>query len=102
MPIGRASRKRSRRPARTRRRPTGSDGHVGPGAVVGRLVVGIGDHDPERFAPAARAVDLDEGDVVAAGEDADPVGRDELAAGGAVDAVGERVEVVARIHRRQV
>jgi hypothetical protein len=47
-------------------------------------------------------VDLDEGDVVAPGEDADPVGRDELAAGGAVDTVGERIEVVARVHRRQV
>jgi hypothetical protein len=47
-------------------------------------------------------VDLDERDVVTAGEDADPIGRDEEAAGGAVDAVGERVEVVARIHRPQV
>jgi hypothetical protein len=47
-------------------------------------------------------VDLDEGDVVAAGEDADPIARDELAAGGAVDTVSERIEVVARIHRPQV
>jgi hypothetical protein len=47
-------------------------------------------------------MDLDEGDVVAPSEDADPVGRDELAARGTVDAVGERIEVVARIHRRQV
>jgi len=61
-----------------------------------------GDDDPEGLASAARAVDLDESDVVAPSEDADPVGGDEPAAGGTVDAVGERVEVVARIHRRQV
>ena len=35
--------------------------------------------------------------VVAPGEDADPVGRDEAAAGGTVDAARGRVEVVARI-----
>jgi hypothetical protein len=47
-------------------------------------------------------MDLDEGDVVPASKDADPIRRDELAAGGTVDAVAERIEVVARIHRPQV
>ena len=82
-------------------------GSEGDGPIIG---IGIaladvlvrGDHDPEGFASTARAMDLDEGDVVATGEDADPVRRDDLAASGAVDAVCERIEVVARIHRPQV
>ena len=70
---------------------------IGAGAVAGRL-----DDDAERFAPAARAVHLDEHEVVAAGEDADPLEGDELAADGAVDAVRERREAIARVHRRSV
>ena len=82
---------------------TGTDGPVHRGPVlVGPIVLVRGDDDAERFAATSRAVDLDERDVVAPGEDADPVGGDELAACGAVDAVGERIEIVARIHRPQV
>ena len=75
----------------------GSDGHG-----IGVVVLVRGDHDPQRLASTTWAVDLDEGDIVAPGENADPVRRDELAARGAVDAVCERIEVVARIHRPQV
>ncbi len=60
------------------------------------------DHDAERLAPAGRTVGLHEGDIVPPGEDADPIGRDDLAAGGARNPAGERIEVVARIHRPQV
>jgi CsoR family transcriptional regulator, copper-sensing transcriptional repressor len=61
-----------------------------------------GDHDPERFASTGRAMQLDERDVVAAGEDPDRGGRDDDATRGAVDTAGERVVIVARIHRPEV
>jgi hypothetical protein len=76
--------------------------HGDPVVVTGTPPVVGGDDDPERLAPAGRAVDLDEGDVVAPGEDADPGVRVEPAAGRAVDAGPERVQVVARIHRSEV
>ncbi len=71
---------------------------IGDGSVCGTRA----QNDPERLAPTGGAIDLDEGDVVTPGEDADPIGRDEFAAGGAADPADERIEVVARIHRRQV
>ena len=50
----------------------------------------------------ARAVDLEEGEVVAPGQELDPVGGDALLADGAGDPVRERAEVVQRIHPRGV
>ena len=73
-----------------------SDPVAGPGTG------GFIDHDTQGIAATARAGHLDEGDVVAPSEEADPVGRDGLATGGAVDPARERIEVVARIHRPQV
>ena len=48
------------------------------------------------------AVELDEGQIVATGEDPDALERDEPAADAAVDAVRERRKAVARIHRPSV
>ena len=66
------------------------------------LAIGVGDHDPERIAPARRARNLEEDDVVTTGEDSDPARGDERTAGGAVGSARERFGVVARIHPRQV
>lgn len=49
-----------------------------------------GDDETEGGAPAARAVDLDERQVVAVGEEADAPGRDDGVADGASDTVGQR------------
>ena len=61
-----------------------------------------GDQEAERRAAAGGAGELDEGEVVASGEDPDPSGRDGRPAGGARGAVGERAGTIAGTHRRPV
>ena len=55
---------------------------------------------PERRAAAGRTTELDECEVVAVGQDADPLARDGAPADGAADTIEERAELVARIHAR--
>ena len=55
-------------------------------------------HEPEGRAQARGTVQLQEGKVVAPGEQGQPVGGDALLADGATKPVRERSEVVQRIH----
>jgi hypothetical protein len=57
----------------------------------------VGD-EPEGRATARLAVQLEEEQVVAPGEQADPVGGDALLADGAAGAVEERAKVILRTH----
>jgi CsoR family transcriptional regulator, copper-sensing transcriptional repressor len=62
-------------------------------------IVGREQH-PERRALASRTAQLDEREVVAVGQDADPLARDGAPADGAADTIEEWAELVARIHAR--
>ena len=79
-----------------------------PGRVAGDVEDGRaarflrGEEQAEGAAAAAGAVEFDEGQVVAVGEDADPLGWDAGAAGGARDTVGNGAEAIAGMHRSQV
>lgn len=57
----------------------------------------VGD-ESERGAAAAGAVDLEEQEVVPAGQQPDPIGSDGFVADGAADPVEERAEVILRTH----
>ena len=57
-----------------------------------------GDDEAEGGAPAVGAVDLDEGEIVAVGEEADAVGRDDGVADTAPDTVGQQTKVSPRFH----
>ena len=85
--------------AAVRRRARLVAGHVEDGRIVGRSGR---DQEAEGGAAAAVAGELDEGQVVASGEDPDPPGRDGRPAGGARGAVGKRSGTIAGIHRRPV
>jgi CsoR family transcriptional regulator, copper-sensing transcriptional repressor len=63
-----------------------------------RAVAGAGDDEPKRRAQAGAAIDLEEDQLIAPGEEAEPFGGDALLADGASKPVGEREAVVQRIH----
>ena len=69
-------------------------------AVVarGRLVRPTVENEAQGHARAGRAVELEEGKIVAPGEHSDPRRGDALVADGAAEPVREREEVVQRIH----
>ena len=93
-------RRRSAAPRGTgRRRPAGTR-RTASRAV--RPVGRAGEDHPERLAATRGAGQLDEREVVTAGEDPDALGGDVPAADGAVDAVLERWRALARIHRPTV
>ena len=61
--------------------------------------LGVAGHDEtERRGRAGPAVELEEDEIVAAGKEPDPGGRDGLIADGAREAVHERAEIVLTIH----
>ena len=74
------------------------------GDIEDRRPAGLvrGQEEAEGATATAGTVEFDESEVVAVGEDADPLGRDAGAAGGARDTVGNGAEAIAGIHRRQV
>ena len=59
-------------------------------------------HEAERGAQAGPAVELEEAEVVAPGEELHPFGGDALVADGAAGPVRERAKVVQRIHPSRV
>jgi hypothetical protein len=78
----------------------GDGGRVGEAiGFRGRRLIG---DEAEGRAAAAPAVHLQEDQVVASGEEADPIGGDALLADGAAETVEELAKVILRTHPHEV
>ena len=70
--------------------------------AVGLGRAGVVGDEAQGGAATGRAIDLEEDEVVAPGQEADAIGGDALLADGAPDTVEKRAKVILRTHPRGV